>query len=391
MNYSTKNRTIFIEINSFLSYNDNIPLIKIKKDTLKMENNSIGRKINYIRRTCNMSQLDLAKILCISHQQVSKWERDENLPDIITLSKIAEIFNIDIKDLTDTNLSCTSLQLTNTFDQNSTLKQNDITQNLESINPSSNITYNCEPNHIKENPTLLNNSDNFDAEFALKSQKIFKFTCLQNIDFYDKNFIEHNFSYSKVNKTYFNNSKLTNCPFNYSTIDNCNIKDCFMENTQVKCSTLKNTTFSDSTLIDFDIPKSTMHTINFNNCNINKILSNYSKIIGTSFNNNNIKNWEVFYSQFNKIDFIKNNISQLIIKHSKIKNCSFADTTLTTCIFSNSKISNLTFTNCTLIDCTFIYTKLKDTTFTNCKTDKFTLSQLKYMPHLDISGITLIE
>jgi|GEM_PF-242490 len=70
--------------------------------------NSIGRKVYNLRKQNNMSQEQLAETLNVSRQSVSKWERDEALPDIYNLETIAEAFSVSIdyiikKDLTSTS------------------------------------------------------------------------------------------------------------------------------------------------------------------------------------------------------------------------------------------------------------------------------------------------
>lgn len=52
----------------------------------------IGQKIAYLRKMKGLTQAELAEQLGVSPQAVSQWERSETLPDILTLPKIAEIF-----------------------------------------------------------------------------------------------------------------------------------------------------------------------------------------------------------------------------------------------------------------------------------------------------------
>ena len=47
-----------------------------------------------IRKQNGMSQLELGEKLNYSDKTVSKWERAEGLPDVITLKAISEIFNV---------------------------------------------------------------------------------------------------------------------------------------------------------------------------------------------------------------------------------------------------------------------------------------------------------
>ncbi|MCK8060759.1 MULTISPECIES: helix-turn-helix domain-containing protein [unclassified Fusibacter] len=52
-----------------------------------------------LRKSRGYSQEALADKLGVSRQAVSKWERDEALPDIHNLSLLADVFNISIDEL----------------------------------------------------------------------------------------------------------------------------------------------------------------------------------------------------------------------------------------------------------------------------------------------------
>ncbi|MFR2840042.1 MAG: helix-turn-helix domain-containing protein [Zhenhengia sp.] len=64
-----------------------------------MNINNMGVFISELRREANMTQFELAEILHVSHQAVSKWERLESLPDITMLPLLAETFNITVDEL----------------------------------------------------------------------------------------------------------------------------------------------------------------------------------------------------------------------------------------------------------------------------------------------------
>lgn len=59
----------------------------------------LGQTIAALRKQKNMTQAEVADALHISYQAVSKWERDESLPDITLLPSIAELFQISIDKL----------------------------------------------------------------------------------------------------------------------------------------------------------------------------------------------------------------------------------------------------------------------------------------------------
>ena len=64
---------------------------------------SFGTRLADIRRQHNMTQNDIADRLNISAQAVSKWENDLTSPDIDTLVKLSDIFDITVDELLGKN------------------------------------------------------------------------------------------------------------------------------------------------------------------------------------------------------------------------------------------------------------------------------------------------
>lgn len=60
-----------------------------------------GLKLQTLRKKASMSQEDLAVLVGVSRQAISKWERSEALPDLYNAKKIAEVFSITIDELMD--------------------------------------------------------------------------------------------------------------------------------------------------------------------------------------------------------------------------------------------------------------------------------------------------
>ena len=64
----------------------------------------IGKNIAAHRKRCGLTQLGLAEKLNYSDKAVSKWERGESVPDVMTLVQLAEQFETSVNDLiTDPN------------------------------------------------------------------------------------------------------------------------------------------------------------------------------------------------------------------------------------------------------------------------------------------------
>ena len=64
-----------------------------------MERKSIGMLIAALRRANGLTQKQLADRLGVSDKAVSRWERDESLPDLMLLPVIADLFHITVDEL----------------------------------------------------------------------------------------------------------------------------------------------------------------------------------------------------------------------------------------------------------------------------------------------------
>ncbi len=58
---------------------------------------SIGERITTLRKERGLSQGELAKVLDISRQAVSKWENDTSSPDTLKLIKLAELLDTEVE------------------------------------------------------------------------------------------------------------------------------------------------------------------------------------------------------------------------------------------------------------------------------------------------------
>lgn len=64
-----------------------------------MEKKTIGTFIAALRKASGMTQQELADRLSVSNKAVSRWERDENAPDLSLIPAIAEIFGVSCDEL----------------------------------------------------------------------------------------------------------------------------------------------------------------------------------------------------------------------------------------------------------------------------------------------------
>ena len=59
----------------------------------------MGNNIAAFRKQSGMTQAELADKLNYSDKAVSKWERGESMPDVLTLVQLAELFGVRMNDL----------------------------------------------------------------------------------------------------------------------------------------------------------------------------------------------------------------------------------------------------------------------------------------------------
>ena len=60
---------------------------------------TIGKRIAALRRAKGLKQDDLARMLEVSPQAVSKWENDQTCPDISLLPKLARVLGVSVDEL----------------------------------------------------------------------------------------------------------------------------------------------------------------------------------------------------------------------------------------------------------------------------------------------------
>ena len=67
-----------------------------------MKKQTFGQMISSLRKEKGMTQLELAEKMGVTDKAVSKWERDLSFPDVNSIPKLAEIFEISIDELMQT-------------------------------------------------------------------------------------------------------------------------------------------------------------------------------------------------------------------------------------------------------------------------------------------------
>ena len=68
-----------------------------------MKKQTLGMMISTLRKEKGMTQLELAEQMGVTDKAVSKWERDLSFPDINSIPKLAEIFEVSVDELMQVN------------------------------------------------------------------------------------------------------------------------------------------------------------------------------------------------------------------------------------------------------------------------------------------------
>ena len=64
-----------------------------------MEKKTLGSFLSILRKAKGMTQKELAELLNVSDKAVSRWERDESMPDILLIPVLADIFEVSCDEL----------------------------------------------------------------------------------------------------------------------------------------------------------------------------------------------------------------------------------------------------------------------------------------------------
>ena len=78
---------------------------------------TLGQKLKEIRNRFGLSQEQLADIINVSRQAITKWENDNGLPDISNLQELSKVFGITIDYLLDDKNSLPALSMRKELDK----------------------------------------------------------------------------------------------------------------------------------------------------------------------------------------------------------------------------------------------------------------------------------
>ena len=97
----------------------------------------MSKYLQFLRKSHNYTQDDLAKKLDISRQAISKWETGTTLPDLGVLLKISKLYDITINDILEPSIQP---QRITDFEQISTISEKELREVLRQFDANSLVT-----------------------------------------------------------------------------------------------------------------------------------------------------------------------------------------------------------------------------------------------------------
>ena len=66
-----------------------------------MDQQKIGTFLKQLRQERQLTQENLAEIMCVTNRSVSRWENGVNLPDLPILIQLADFYGVELRELLD--------------------------------------------------------------------------------------------------------------------------------------------------------------------------------------------------------------------------------------------------------------------------------------------------
>ncbi|HOZ52302.1 MAG TPA: pentapeptide repeat-containing protein [Chitinophagaceae bacterium] len=299
-----------------------------------LNSNLIGNKIAEARKKMKLSQAELAQKILISPQAVGKWERGESMPDITTLNRLAEIFEVDL------NFFSTQVQ-----NEMVSIIKNEKSENLQF-------------EELKSKPRKK-----FDWNWNMSRGN------WVDADFSGLKNLQEKFSASNMKNTKFIGSELSDLIFQANQIDGCDFTRSDMRNSKILESIITKSVFEECILIDSEIRSSEIYQCNFSKVNFSG-------------------------SEFRTTEFKNNRIENAIWKLTSFKTSSLTDLVFNglveDCIFENCSFSKVTFHQAILKNTFFKCRTLKNIKFIDCQADRMTYEFLKN-GKANLTGLELLQ
>lgn len=386
----------------------------------------IGELISKYRKLKELSQTDLADLLIVSFQTISKWERGEVLPDVVTLGKIAEILQFDpiifFKDDEDLekyqrvsrkNQHSTFSEpssfnkYTNNLDEDSiedtepeladeeTIGVNlkDLEKDLEDLDNINNLDkdeikdYTNNIKFAQDNPDVepkskIIENPTYPKEEQPKKEKTTGSTIRDEINQFtvDVNILASKIqnkvtdliknvafpSYGKHENVIFTSAQNLDKDVRCNALKNCVFKGAVLDGTNFQSSSLNDCTFHDTQLLG----------VRFSSCKSSSVNLNNTILTNTSIRSSKIQDTKVKDSSFTESSISSSFASDIVISVTtfngfEVKTSNVSNVRVDTSVFKNTEYSNCNFTdvvynNSTFTTCLFDNNRFSDVKFINC-------------------------
>ena len=282
-----------------------------------METKIIGGKIAEARKKLNISQAQLAEQLFISAQAVGKWERGESLPDIITLNRLAEIFNVDLNYFSGKEQSAKAEM---SLDPGS--------ENASSQMPGWDMS---RGNWVAADFSGLKN---LHEKFSSSNMKECKFigSEMSGLLLKNNNVDSSDFSGSDIGNSHIQSSNLTNNVF----------KDAFLKKTDFSESNIYRCDFSGASFIGAEFSKSYIYGCNLSGADLTGVIIKSGGLSGER--SKEVKTNTITNAVWSRTSFIDTQIADLILTGT-LEDCYFENCKFTRVIFQNATLVNTFFKN----------------------------------------------
>jgi uncharacterized protein YjbI with pentapeptide repeats len=292
---------------------------------------SIGIKLTTARKSKNFSQATLAQELAVSPQAVGKWERGESLPDIILLSRIAELLSVDLNYFSELGLS-------NVDNQEKELLQERDSSELDPIDKRKKHNWNMsESNWV-------------------------------NVDFSGIKNIQERFHAANVKKCQFIGADLSNVQMKSNNLDICDFSQAKLTNMLIQKSNFAQCSLKSANLKETEFLSSFLSSCDLTKSDLTKVLFSYAGI--------------------DKLNFDQVELNRTAFVNTRLSNVQFSGT-MDRCSFEKCSFSKVTFHKVKFIQTFFKYNDLKRVNFIDCEADRLTYELLKH-GKADLTGIRVV-
>ncbi len=262
-----------------------------------MNGKMIGYKIAECRKSQGLSQSQFAEIMMVSPQAISKWERGESMPDIITLKKIADLGNKDLNYF---------VQDDQKIEQSEITEKNDITDR-----------------HWNMSSAIWKDAD---------------FSGLKNTN--------SRFNYTDSRGCIFQNSDLNGTIFKGNNIQECDFKKAIMKGCKLSSSNIIKNNFSEVNFTETIFSSSHLVDNNFISANLTKTIIKSSSLVNNKMEKTILYETEFSGSSFQNMIF-SGNIYNCSFINCSFQKTSFQDASFKNTFFKNQKMKKVKFINCT--------------------------------------------